>query len=92
MGNEETFDHRGHGHDAFHGFGHAEESGTIETMASPEEVAKVAETLAKIGCEAAEVEKESDRLFELDDATCGIGQYDIKLNETYDIISMTRDE
>lgn len=39
-----------------------------------------------------EVEKESDTLFELDDATCAIGQYDIKLNENYDIISMTRDE
>ena len=65
---------------------------TIETLASEAEVASVAETLAKIGCEASEVEKESATLFEVDDATCGIGQYDIKLDAAFNIISMTRDE
>lgn len=70
----------------------AQESETIEAMASPEEVSKVAETLAKIGCTAPAVEKESDNLFEIDDATCDIGQYDIKLNGDYKIIVMSIDE
>ncbi|PZQ51680.1 MAG: hypothetical protein DI556_05880 [Rhodovulum sulfidophilum] len=65
---------------------------TIEEMASEAEVASVNETIAKIGCEAEEVEKESPTLFELDDAECAIGQYDIKLDENFNIISMTRDE
>lgn len=39
-----------------------------------------------------EAEKESAKLYELDDAECEIGQYDIKLNENFEIISMTRDE
>ncbi|NDW05076.1 hypothetical protein [Jiella pacifica] len=70
----------------------AQESETIEEMASPEEVSKVAETLSKIGCTAPAVEKESDDLFEIDDATCEIGQYDIKLNGDYKIIVMSIDE
>ncbi|MCB8838248.1 hypothetical protein [Aurantimonas sp. VKM B-3413] len=70
----------------------AQESDTIEEMASSEEVSKVAETLSKIGCTATAVEKESDDLFEIDDATCQIGQYDIKLNGDYKIIVMSIDE
>lgn len=61
-------------------------------MASSEEVAKVGETLAKIGCTAPSVEKESDDLYEVDDASCEIGQYDIKLNGEYKIIVMSIDE
>jgi hypothetical protein len=64
---------------------------TQETMASEAETASVNETLAKIGCEAQSVEKESADLFEVDDATCEIGQYDIKLDGEFVIISMTRD-
>ncbi|MBP0614666.1 hypothetical protein [Jiella mangrovi] len=70
----------------------AEESETIEDMASAGEVAKVQETLAKIGCKAPAVEKESDDLFEIDDATCDIGQYDFKLNGDYKIMVMSIDE
>lgn len=65
---------------------------TVETLASPEEVQKVADTLSKIGCQAPQVEKESDDLFEVDDATCEIGQYDIKLNGDYQIWVMSLDE
>ena len=65
---------------------------TVEALASPEEVQRVAETLSKIGCEASKVEKESDDLFEVDDATCAIGQYDIKLNGDYKIWVMSLDE
>ncbi|MBO0903479.1 hypothetical protein [Jiella sonneratiae] len=76
----------------FAGAATAEEAETVEQMASPEEVAKVGETLALIGCTAPAVEKESERLFEVDDATCAIGQYDIKLNGDYKIIVMSIDE
>ncbi|MEE2951158.1 MAG: hypothetical protein VYD57_07850 [Pseudomonadota bacterium] len=65
---------------------------TVEKLASPEEVQKVADALSKIGCEASQVEKESDDLFEVDDATCEIGQYDIKLNGDYKIWVMSLDE
>lgn len=64
---------------------------TQETMASEAETASVNETLARIGCEAEAVEKESENLFEVDDATCEIGQYDIKFDAEFVIISMTRD-
>lgn len=64
---------------------------TIGQQASAEEQAKVAEAIAKIGCVAEEVEKESERLFEIDDAQCEIGKYDIKLDNEYSILSITRD-
>jgi hypothetical protein len=64
---------------------------TQETMASEAELASVNETLAKIGCEAETAEKETADLFEVDDATCEIGQYDIKLDGEFVIVSMTRD-
>ena len=64
---------------------------TQETMASEAETAGVNATLAKIGCEAEAVEKESPELFEVDDATCEIGQYDIKADADFSIVSMTRD-
>jgi hypothetical protein len=63
-----------------------------EQQASAEEVAAVTATLEKIGCKAEEVEKESATLFEVDDAVCAIGQYDIKLDAGYRITSMTLDE
>lgn len=65
---------------------------TIEQMASASEAAKIAESIGQIACKAKEVEKESVNLFEVDDAQCDIGQYDIKLDEDYKITSMTRDE
>ncbi|KQT47504.1 hypothetical protein ASG43_10440 [Aureimonas sp. Leaf454] len=62
------------------------------TMASADEAAKVSEAIAKVGCKAEEIEKESASLFEIDDAQCEIGQYDIKLNGDYKITVMTSDE
>lgn len=62
-----------------------------ETMASPEEVAAINAELAKIGCKADEIEKENANLFEIDDAECEIGQFDIKLNADYKILVMTSD-
>ncbi len=62
-----------------------------QEAAPDEEAARVRETIARIGCEAARVEKESAELYEVDDATCEIGRYDIKLNGDYVITSMTWD-
>lgn len=61
--------------------------------ATADETAKVTETIAKIGCKpgADGIEKERDDLFEIDDAQCEIGQYDIKLNAQYVITSITLD-
>ncbi len=64
-----------------------------DNAASADEVARVTEALAKIGCKPGQegVEKERDNLFEIDDAQCEIGQYDIKLNDQFVITSMTLD-
>jgi len=62
-----------------------------EDLASADEMTKVNVTLEKVGCKAIEVEKEADTLFEVDDAECTIGQYDIKLDGQFNIISMTKD-
>ncbi|MCQ0987638.1 hypothetical protein [Jiella marina] len=70
----------------------AQEDDTVEEMASAEEAQKVNETLAKIGCTAPAIEKESETLYEIDDATCEIGQYDIKLNGDFKIVVMSLDE
>ncbi len=64
-----------------------------KTMASPDDTAKVTESIARIGCKPGEegIEKERDDLYEIDDAQCEIGQYDIKLNAEYTITSITLD-
>lgn len=64
-----------------------------DDRASEQELASVTEALAKVGCKpgAEGVEKERADLFEVDDAQCGIGQYDIKLDEGFAITSMTLD-
>ncbi|MCV2446042.1 PepSY domain-containing protein [Paracoccus sp. DMF] len=65
-----------------------------DDVASAEETAKVAEAIARIGCKPdpqAGVEKERDDLYEVDDAQCEIGQYDIKLNADFVITSITLD-
>lgn len=66
-------------------------SASAETQASADETAKVKAAIAAIGCEADEVEKEGSGLFEIDDASCKIGQYDIKLDKDFTIKSITRD-
>ena len=62
-----------------------------EEMASADEVEKVNQVLAQLNCQAGEVEKESAMLFEIDDAVCEVGQYDIKLDGDFVVTSMTFD-
>ncbi len=65
----------------------------MEELATEEEVAGVEAAIAVFGCDvgAIPVEKESDDLFEIDDAVCEGGQYDIKLDGAYNVLNMTRD-
>lgn len=60
---------------------------------SDEEGKKIQEAIAAVGCSGGEMEKESEGsgVFEVDDATCKGGQYDVKLDANYSITSMSRD-
>lgn len=61
--------------------------------ASAKEAARITAVIAKIGCKPGDegIEKERDDLFEIDDAQCNIGQYDIKLNSKFQVTSLTLD-
>lgn len=66
----------------------------IEAEASAEETAAVVAAIGEAFCELAPggvVEKEDENLFEVDDAVCDYGQYDIKLDGGYNITSITYD-
>lgn len=65
----------------------------VELVATDAEIAGVTEAIAAFDCEIgpSPVEKENDNLFELDDANCGPGQYDIKLDGAFTVIVMTYD-
>jgi hypothetical protein len=65
----------------------------IEAVATDAEIAGVTAAIAVFGCEVgpSPIEKEGDDLFELDDAHCGTGQYDIKLDGAFTIVTMTYD-
>lgn len=70
---------------------HDEEA--MEELATDEDVAEVATAIAAFDCRVGEVpvEKESDDLFEIDDALCEGGQYDIKLDGAFNVLNLTRD-
>ncbi|MEG6508041.1 hypothetical protein V6C03_03570 [Methyloligella sp. 2.7D] len=58
---------------------------------SDEAVAKIKETLAKVGCKGGDYDHEKSGIYEIDDAECEIGPYDIKLDEDFNILMMSRD-
>lgn len=61
---------------------------------SAAEAEQIKAALAALGCEGGEMEKESEAsgVFEIDDAKCKVGgQFDIKLDKDFKLISMTRD-
>jgi len=67
-------------------------TGALAADASKEEAEKVKAALAAWGCEAgAEIEKETSGVFELDDVKCKEGQYDIKVDKDFKLLSLTRD-
>jgi len=64
-----------------------------DTPVTPAEAEKIKATLEALGCTGGKMEKETEAsgYFEVDDAKCKDGQYDVKLDKDFKMISMTRD-
>ena len=64
-----------------------------DTPVSPAEAEKIKTALEAFGCTADEMEKSESSVFafEVDDAKCKDGEYDINLDEDFKIIIMLRD-
>ena len=64
-----------------------------DTPVTPAEAEKIKAALDVVGCTGGKMEKEAEGsgYFEVDDAKCKDGQYDIKLDKDFKLISMTRD-
>jgi len=60
---------------------------------TPAEAEKIKAALEVPGCTDGKMEKETEDsgCFEVDDAKCKDGQYDIKLDKDFKMIAMTRD-
>ncbi|MCW5714430.1 MAG: hypothetical protein KIT43_07965 [Bauldia sp.] len=68
--------------------------GAPAIMATPAEIEAIAAVLSHLGCEInpeAGVEKETADMYELDDVACSNGQFDIKMDGFFTIMTMTRD-
>ncbi|MGV8840935.1 MAG: hypothetical protein ACWA6X_11595 [Bauldia sp.] len=66
----------------------------VHVDATEAEVAAVTAALGVLDCAVGEggVERETATLFEVDDAICAAGQFDIKLNGAFEVLTLTRDE
>jgi len=65
-----------------------------DTPVTPAEAEKIKAALEAFGCTGGKMEKETEGsgYFEVDDANCNWGgQYDIKLDKDFKLLSMTRD-
>ena len=64
-----------------------------DTPVTPPEAEKIKAALEVLGCTGGKMEKENEGsgYFEVDDAKCKDGQYDIKLDKDFKMTSMTRD-
>ena len=64
-----------------------------DAPATPAEITAVEEAIGRIGCRVgpSPVEREDPNRFEVDDAQCDIGQYDIKLDGRFVIVAITYD-
>ncbi|HWE16076.1 MAG TPA: hypothetical protein VG758_02675 [Hyphomicrobiaceae bacterium] len=60
---------------------------------SPAEAEKIQAAISAWGCAGGQMEQETEGtgVYEVDDAKCKDGQYDIKLDKDFRVISMTRD-
>jgi len=61
---------------------------------TPAEEEKIKAALEALGCTGGKIEKEdedSTLLYEVDDAKCKSGEYDIKLDKNFNVIIMLRD-
>jgi hypothetical protein len=66
---------------------------SADSPVSEADAQKIKATLAAWGCSGGKMEKETEGtgVYEVDDAKCKDGQYDIKLDKDFKVISMTRD-
>lgn len=64
-----------------------------DTPVTPAEAEKIKAALESFGCTGGKMEKETEGsgYFEVDDAKCRDGQFDIKLDKDFKLIAMTRD-
>jgi hypothetical protein len=64
-----------------------------DTPVSPAEAEKIKAALDAAGCTGGKMEKETEGsgLYEVDDAKCRDGQYDVKLDKDFKVLVMTRD-
>ena len=64
-----------------------------DTPVTPAEAEKIKAVLEILGCTGGKMEKatEGSGYFEVDDAKCKDGQYDVKLDKDFKMIAMTRD-
>jgi hypothetical protein len=64
-----------------------------DTPVSPAEAEKIKAAIEVLGCTGGKMEKETEGsgYFEVDDARCRDGQYDIKLDKDFKVIVMSRD-
>lgn len=60
---------------------------------SDDEASKIKAAVAEWGCEATNVEKETEGtgVFEAEDVKCKSGQYDFRLDEEFKVFVITRD-
>ena len=64
-----------------------------DTPVSEADAAKIRATLQAWGCPGGKMEQETEgtSIYEVDDAKCKDGQYGIKLDKEFKVISVTRD-
>lgn len=64
-----------------------------DTPVSPANAEKIKATLQAWGCSGGKMEQETEgtSVYEVDDAKCKDGQYDIKLDKDFKVLVITRD-
>ena len=64
-----------------------------DTPVSETDAQKIRAALEAWGCSGGKMEQETEgtSIYEVDDAKCKDGQYDIKLDKDFKVISITRD-
>jgi hypothetical protein len=64
-----------------------------DTPVSPADAEKIKATLQAWGCSGGKMERETEGsgVYEVDDAKCKDGQYDIKVDKDFKVISISRD-
>jgi hypothetical protein len=60
---------------------------------SEQDAQKIRTTMEAWGCSGGKIEQETEGsgIYEVDDAKCKDGQYDLKLDKEFKVISITRD-